>query len=112
MLTLTDTQKCALSVSFQTAAGNPAVVDGAPTWGVSDENLLELQVAEDGRSAVVLTKGPLGTAQVTLRADADLGEGVKEIVGILDVEVIPSQAVVAVLSAGVPEEKAPAVPEN
>lgn len=112
MLTLTDMQKCALSVAFQTAAGNPAKVDGAPSWSVSDENILEVQPSEDGLSATVVAKGPIGNAQVKLTADADLGEGIKEIVGVLDVEVIPSEAVVAVLSAGVPEAKTPtATPE-
>ena len=105
MLTLTDIQKCALTVAFQTAAGNPAKVDGAPQWSVSDEALLELQVAEDGMSATVTAKGPLGIGQVLLKADADLGEGVKEITGLLDVEVIASEATVAIVAAGAPEPK-------
>lgn len=105
MLTLTDIQKCALAVEFKTAAGNPAKVDGAPVWSVSDEALLELTVAEDGMSATVAAKGPLGIGQVTLTADADLGEGQKEITGLLDVEVLASEATVAIVAAGVPENK-------
>ena len=105
MLTLTDIQKCALTVAFQTAAGNPAKVDGVPEWSVSDGALLALEVAEDGMSATVTAVGPLGIGQVLLKADADLGEGVKEITGLLDVEVIASEATVAIVAAGAPEPK-------
>ena len=108
MLTLTDTQKCALSVDFRTAAGNPAKVDGVPAWSVSDENVLEVQPAADGLSAVVLAKGPLGVGQVRVTADADLGTGVREINGLLDVEVVASEATSVIVVSGTPEEQNPA----
>lgn len=44
----------------------------------------------DGMSAVVTTTGKLGTAQVSVKVDADLGAGVTELVGVLDIEVQPS----------------------
>ena len=56
-------------------------------------------------SATVTAVGPLGIGQVLLKADADLGEGVKEITGLLDVEVIASEATVAIVAAGAPEPK-------
>lgn len=102
-LILTDIQKVSLSISPKSAAGNPAAVDGVPVWQVSDENVLSLQTAEDGMSAVVSTTGQLGTAQVSVSADADLGEGVQTITGVLDVEVKASAAVTLDISAGVPE---------
>lgn len=111
MLTLTDEQKCSLAVEFKTAAGNPAKVDGTPVWTVSDENVLEVQPAEDGLSAVVLAKGPLGNGQVRVTADADLGEGVREIHGLLDVEVVASEATSVIVVSGVPESKTPPAPE-
>ncbi len=104
-LILTDEQKCTLSVVFKTAAGNPAKVDGVPQWSVSDSNLLALTNSVDGMSVVITTVGPLGTAQVNVTADADLGEGVRPITGTLDVEVHAAEAVAVGISAGVPEVK-------
>ena len=104
-LVLTDLQKVSLSVAFTTAAGNPAVVDGTPVWASSDEAVVSVVAAEDGLSAVATTVGPLGLAQVSVAADADLGDGVKPIVGTLDISVIASEAVFAGLVAGVPELK-------
>ena len=104
-LILTDLEKVSLSVSFTTAAGNPATVDGIPVWGVSDETILSVVAAEDGLSAVVTTVGPLGGAQVSVTADADLGEGTRSLVGTLDVTVIGSEAAFAIVVAGAPEPK-------
>lgn len=103
MLILTDEQKCALSIQPLTAAGNPAPVDGVPTWSVSDESVLSLTVAPDGMSATIGTPGGLGTSQVSVVADADLGEGVVNITAVLDVEVKASQAVSLGMTVGVPE---------
>lgn len=103
-LTLTDSQKVALSVSFVDKKGNPAPVEGAPAWSVSDDTLLGLTVADDGTASVAAV-GPLGTAQVTVSADADLGEGVTTIFGTLDIDVIAGAAVTANIAAGAPEEQ-------
>lgn len=80
--------------------GNAARVDGVPVWGVSDENILEVVPAADGLSADVLAKGAIGTAQVTVSADADLGDGVRELTGLLDVEVLAGEAVSLTIAAG------------
>ena len=104
-LVLTDLEKVSLSVAFTSAAGNPAVVDGVPVWGTSDESILSVVAAEDGLSAVVTTVGPIGTAQVSVTADADLGEGIKPLVGTLDVSVVASEAVFAIVASGAPEPK-------
>lgn len=104
-LVLTDLEKVSLSVAFTTAAGNPAVVDGIPVWGTSDETILSVVASEDGLTAVVTTVGPLGSAQVSVTADADLGEGVRPLVGTLDINVVGSEAVFAIVAAGAPEPK-------
>jgi hypothetical protein len=57
---------------------------------------------EDGLSAQIDAVGPLGNFQVTVTVDADLGEGVKPLIGILDVEVVASEAVVVNFQAGTP----------
>jgi hypothetical protein len=104
-LVLTDVQKVSLKLKPVSAAGNPAAIDGSPKWSVSDDSVVTLVVAEDGLSADVVTTGKLGVAQVLVVADADLGEGVKELTGTLDLEVKASEAVNLNLEAGVPAGK-------
>lgn len=104
-LILTDEQKVKLSVSFLTKAGNAAKVDGAPVWSSSNDTVISLVVAEDGLSADAVTVGPLGSAQVSVSADADLGEGVRSIVGTLDLEVVAAEAATVGIAAGAPELK-------
>ena len=104
-LVLSDIQEATLSVSFVDKAGNPAPVEGAPAWAVSDANLLTITPAADGMSAVVSANGPLGTGQVSVSADADLGEGVATIAGTLDIDVLASQAVSIAITAGAPTDK-------
>lgn len=101
-LILTDVQKVTFSVSFVTAKGNPAPVDGAPVWSVSDATVLSVIPAANGLSADVVAVGPLGLSQVSVTADADLGGGVKALVGTLDVQVVASEAASIVINAGVP----------
>ena len=104
-LVLTDIQKVTLSVAFVDKAGNPAKTDGAPVWSSSATNIATVTPATDGLSAVVETVGPLGSAQIQVSADADLGEEVKTISGTLDIEVTGSEAVSIVVNAGTPEDK-------
>lgn len=109
MIILTDEQQVPVTVKFQTAAGNAANVDGIPSWKTSDAAILTVTPAPDGLSALVVTAGGLGSAQVSVEADADLGSGVRAITGILDVEVRAAEAVSASLAAGTPVLK-PATP--
>lgn len=104
-LVLTDEQKVALSVEAKTAAGNPASVEGAPVWTVSDPGIITLVVDPAGFSAVAVTAGPLGPCQITVTADADLGAGVRTITGILDIEVMAAEAATLGIAAGTPELK-------
>lgn len=104
-LILTDLQKVALSVAFVDAMGNPAVVDGAPVWASSDETLVTLAPAADGLSAEATTVGPLGTCQVSVVADADLGSGIESISGLLEITVIADKAVSVNIASGTPEPK-------
>ena len=104
-LILTDVQKVELSISPTSAAGNPAPVDGAPVWTSSDDTVLTVTASEDGLSAVAVTTGKLGKAQVNVTADADMGEGVKAITGVLDIEVKVSEAVSLAVTSGTPTDK-------
>ena len=105
MLILTDVQKVTLSISPKGAAGNPAPVQDV-TWEVSDPTIVTVTPdAANPLSAVVTTTGTLGTAQVSASADADMGDGVKTITGVLDIEVRASEAVMFDINAGVPESR-------
>ena len=74
---LTDMQKVSAGpIQPVDGAGHPAPVDGVPVWAVSDEKILTVTPSADGLSADIETTGELGTAQVTVTADADLGAGV------------------------------------
>lgn len=104
-LILSDSQKFDATVGFVDKKGQPAKVDGVPSWTVSDPTILSVEPAADGMSATVKAIGPLGTSQVSVTADADLGEGVRNVVGTLDVEVVAGEAVAANINAGAPVEQ-------
>lgn len=103
-------QNLPLSVKFEDAKGNEATVDGAPIWAVSDEALAKLEVAEDGLSALLIPSGKVGSFKVQCTADGDMGEGSKSIMGEMDIDLLPADAVKVGLIAGEPvdqKEEAP-----
>ena len=102
---LTDIQKLPISIAFKSAAGNPATVDGVPVWMSSNPDVATVEPAADGLSVMVTVVGVLGTTQVSVRADADTGAGIEEIIGTLDIEVVGSKAAFIELTPGVPELK-------
>lgn len=99
------TQKLPLSIEIKDKFGNPAQVDGAPKWSVTAPELADLEVAEDGMSAKLAPKGTIGSLTVQVSADADLGEGVKAIIGELPVNLLPGEASVIAISAGEPVDE-------
>ncbi len=105
MLLLTVDQKCTLHIQPVDDKGNPAKVDGIPAWGISDTTILSITASDDGLTAVVDTLGPLGVSQVNVSVDADLGEGVTTISGVLDITVVAGQAVSLNIGADAPEQK-------
>lgn len=96
------TQKLPLSITISDAKGNAAQVDGVPAWSLTDPALGDLTVAADGMSAELAPKGPTGSCQVQVSADADLGAGVVSILGGLDVDFLPGDAVSISIAAGTP----------
>lgn len=103
---LTDVQEVRLSISPKDSQGNPATVDGAPAWASSDESVLTVAaVSDDGLTADAVTVGPLGTATVTVTADADLGEGVTSLTDTVEITVVASEASALNVSAGTPTER-------
>ena len=104
-LILVDTQLVRFTISGADAANQPAPVEGVTVIS-SNPDVLTVEpdtVVVGGFIAV--TTGLLGTAQLQATADARVGEGESLITGLLDVEVVPGEAVQLAINAGVPESR-------
>jgi hypothetical protein len=101
---ITASQKFTASIQPVDAKGNPAEVQSGTVQWSGPENLT-ITPSSDGLSAEIAAKGPLGQGQVSVGADADLGEGVVTITGVLQVEVIAGQAVSLGVSTSEPVEQ-------
>ena len=78
------------------------MVEGAPVWSTDRPDLVTVTAAADGMSAVIAPVGPLGSAQISVDADADLGAGVTTLTTLGSVEVIAGTAVAGVMNFGEP----------
>ena len=103
-MVLTDSQKVALSIQPVDKKGKPALVEGVPVWMSSDVAIVDVQPLPDGLSAFAVAQD-LGHAQISVMADADLGEGTTLITGVLEIDVVAGQAVGLTINAGEPEEQ-------
>ena len=101
-------KKKKVSVKFVDASGFEAKVDGKPVFAVSDLEMASLAVSEDGMSAEVMALKP-GSFMLSLTADADMGAGIKPIIGSLSFDVLSGEAVAVMLVA---EDVAEAVVET
>jgi hypothetical protein len=95
-------QRVTVSIQPVDRAGNPAAIDGVPVWAAAT-GAVALTPAEDGLSCVIEPVGQLGTEQVSVTCDADLGAGVRTIAGVLDIDIVAGEAVGIVINPGVPE---------
>jgi hypothetical protein len=95
-------KKLPVSIEIKDKFGNPAKADGAPSWALSDESLGSLAVAADGMSAEFSPSGSVGSLKLQVKADSDLGDGVKEILGELSLDLLAGEAVLVELKAGEP----------
>lgn len=101
MVTLTDVQKVTVGpVTAVDAKGNPAPIETV-TYTASDAAILTVQDNPDG-SATVLAAGSLGTAQLRVDADAQIGDGVVPLTATVDFEVIASIATALAVPVGTP----------
>ncbi|MFM7013145.1 MAG: hypothetical protein ACKO0Z_28075 [Betaproteobacteria bacterium] len=83
-----------ISVVAKDAYGNVAKLDGALQWENTNPEVAAMTVAEDGMSAVIDFSDLAGTTQINFKGDADMGEGVIEVTGLVDFEVLPGNATV------------------
>lgn len=98
-----------VKISYVDAKGNPAKVDGDVTWDSSDNQIAHIDVDQkDSAICTVSAIGGIGMAQITATADADLGDGVRELVTLFDVTVVAGEAVAGTISpVGEPQPIAP-----
>ena len=97
--TLPDDHQVEVQVSYVDSKGHPAQVDGDVTWQSSDEAIATVEVdSTDSTMATVTPSTDLGQAQISCTADADLGEGVKEITSTFDVSVVAGEAVAGTIT--------------
>ena len=88
-----------VQVSYVDAGGNPASVDGVVSWSSSDDSVVALETDRDDSTKCRVTSLLLvGQVQVKATADADLGDGVRNISTLMDVEVIAGEAVAGTIS--------------
>jgi hypothetical protein len=79
------------TLSVLDVKGRPAPIDGTPIYENSNPGVVDLFVAEGGLSGTV-THLDGGDARITATIDADLGEGVRNIVAIADIHCLPLEA--------------------
>jgi len=103
LITITDEQKVLVTLAPTTAAGNPATLDGTPSWTVKEGDAI-VEPAPDGLSCTLIS-GTVGNSVIEVSADADLGEGVATITDTIDLAVVSAQASSLGLLVGTPEPK-------
>lgn len=104
LITITNEQKVLVTLQPTTAAGNPATVDGAPIWTVTEGDAT-VEPTDDGMSAYLVSGSADVNSKIQVVADADLGEGVQSITDTIDLAVVSAQASALGIVAGTPELK-------
>lgn len=99
LITITNEQKVQVTLQPLTAAGNPAILDGAPVWTVTEGDAT-LEVAEDGLSAFLVSGAADVNSTIAVAADADLGEGVVALADTITLAVVLASASTLGLVAG------------
>lgn len=113
MLTMTDTQQAEVTLKVKDKSGRPASVEGVPLWEVApagSEMVASVKPSASGMSATIIGRLP-GDCQIRVTADADMGEGVSPIIGILDVAISGGPATIVELVASAPTEQSDPLPE-
>lgn len=104
MARLTNEEIVSASVSFLTAKGNPAPVEGDVVWTSSDVAVATVAAdPADSKNAVVTAVG-LGVCQIVATADADMDVGeVREVTASGAIEVVAAEAQQAEIVFGTPQ---------
>lgn len=106
MQLITVTQQVEATLNPQDSRGNPAKLDGVPTWSSSDEAVATVEASADGLTAKVKAQG-IGIAQIRATADADLDPGENRMIDAVgDIEVRAAEAVSLGVTFGAATEQA------
>jgi hypothetical protein len=103
-ITISNEQQIKVTVSPKTDTGRPAKLDGSPAWTVLSGNS-QVVVSEDGLSADLVSSEEPGVTEISVKADADLGEGIEEIADVIVLTVQGATAKNLGLSVGQPTPK-------
>ena len=104
--TITINQKVSGQVTAVDRKGNPAQVEaGSFVFDTSDPEVCVISQDPEDESKFTVTAVGFGVAQVTVSADADLGEGVETISAFAAVEVTAEKAVGFGFTFGEPTDK-------
>jgi hypothetical protein len=97
--TLASDTQILVRVSYVDGSGNPATVDGDVVWESSDDTIaMVIPNTEDSFETTVRPGTKLGQVQISATADADLGEGVRELVTLMDVTIVAGEAVAGTIA--------------
>lgn len=105
-LSINTAQKIKVTLAPVTASGNPAVLDGTPTWTVTQGSGTVVPEA-DGLSAYIVSPATVDgvVTVVTVSADADLGSGVRTIEDVINTTITNEEAAALGITAGAAEPK-------
>lgn len=109
MAAITATQQFSATLNPKDRRGNPAVLDGVPTWAVENPTVISIEPSADGLSAVIKAQG-VGESNYNANGDADLGAGVRPIIAQGHVVVSRGEATVVEITEGAAEEQVDAPP--
>jgi hypothetical protein len=101
LMKLVPGQRVLLTLVALDALGNAAAFDGDAVFTTSDEAVAT--VDPQGSSSAYVHHRGVGTAVIQATIDADLGEGVREIVGTATIDCAAGEAVAVELRFGTPE---------
>lgn len=104
--TMTREQRIRCTITPLTPAGNPAPLDGPAQFTIT--GLCTLEAIDDTSCWVVSPATGVGDSVVTVVADADMGEGVVNLMDTATVHVIDPMAASLGMGFGEPELKPPA----
>ncbi len=102
---ITNEQKIPVTVQPATAAGNPANIDGVPTFEVIEGDATIELIDGQPNSAYLVSGAADVVSTIKVSADADLGEGVSTIEELVTLNVVAASANTLGVTAGAPELK-------
>lgn len=102
--TMNNTQKIHFAIDPKDANGNPAEVEDLTVEVLNDGDLTS-EIDADNRGGYIISGTTLGSFQIKLHADAQIGEGVTALEETHDIVVTNPQATTLGGTFGTPEPK-------